>query len=565
MLAEGSVINGRYRLAERIGEGGMASVWKAHDETLNRAVAIKLLYLRVHGDPQAGIDQFLREARLAAAVQHRNVIHTVDFGTDAEGTPFIVMELLQGESLAARMERAPALSLEELTHLAEMTLRGLAAVHDAGIVHRDLTPQNIFLQRDADAVYPKILDFGISRSVGATGRSSALVTQPGLVIGTPHYMAPEQARGDAAIDARADIYSLGAILYEAIAGRPPFDAGTPGELLVKIISSEPTPLRRVRPDVPEALAHCVGQAMARDRGHRFVDARAFREALQLAMQRAFPASAHLRVSGLPARAVGDRLQVSQQPELPSARANTVQQGPAPGWGDFENFAGRANPAAPARAVSPVPSPPLAGAPHPDAAVRAPAVPLREAGAAPKPTAKANQTAPRRDSAGRPRVGAPPAIPTEASAQERLQGGPMLGDNPLDVFAGAGDAGLELAFEAPVALAVIAARKAQDATERRAPAGQQARGALQQVSTRASGALARRPSVVWAVPAVLLLLLALFVVCPSWFSLAPPDQAAASAREARQSATRGSSRTLQSARGEPVGPSDVLAPALRELQ
>src|SRR5262245_44283738 len=151
MLAEGSVINGRYRLTERIGEGGMASVWKAHDETLNRAVAIKLLYLRVQGDPQAGIDQFLREARLAAAVQHRNVIHTVDFGTDAEGTPFIVMELLQGESLAARMAHPPAIPLEELAHLAEMTLRGLAAVHDAGIVHRDLTPQNIFLQRDADA------------------------------------------------------------------------------------------------------------------------------------------------------------------------------------------------------------------------------------------------------------------------------------------------------------------------------------------------------------------------------------------------------------------------------
>jgi hypothetical protein len=157
----------------------------------------------------------------------------------------------------------------------------------------------------------------------------------------------------------------------------------------------------------------------------------------------------------------------------------------------------------------------------------------------------------------------PAIAAEASSDDFSQAGSLLGDNPLDVFSDTSDAGLELAYEAPVA----AARKAHEPAERerRAPAAPQGRSALHRATSHASGALAQRPSALWAIPAVLLLLLAAFVLFPGWFSLAPPDQAAVRAREARQAATRGSSHTLQSARREPVGPSDVLAPALRELQ
>src|SRR5690242_13678537 len=130
----------------------MGSVWRAEDQTLKRQVAIKFLFVRAARDPQAMVDQFLREARIAASVQHRNVIHTVDFGTVDQYQPFMVMELLNGESLGDRMQREPALTSEQFVHLVSLTLRGLAAVHDAGIVHRDLKPQNIFLQRDADAV-----------------------------------------------------------------------------------------------------------------------------------------------------------------------------------------------------------------------------------------------------------------------------------------------------------------------------------------------------------------------------------------------------------------------------
>src|SRR5262245_51083119 len=298
MLHEGAVIGGRYRLLTLIGEGGMASVWRAEDETLKRAVAIKVLFLRSHRDPQSVIDQFLREARLAASVQHRNVIHTVDFGVTEDHMPFMVMELLHGESLADRMLRSPALRMDEVVYIANLTLRGLAAVHEAGIVHRDLKPQNVFLQRDAEAMFPKILDFGISRSL-VSGPQSAIATQQGLIVGTPEYMAPEQARGEADIDRRADIYAMGAIIYEGITGRVPFESGSLAELIVKIVTTRPPTLREVRADVPELISDCVAQAMSPDREERFADAAVFRRALSRAAERSFGSSTQLFVSDSP--------------------------------------------------------------------------------------------------------------------------------------------------------------------------------------------------------------------------------------------------------------------------
>src|SRR5688500_11314319 len=134
------VIAGRYELQSLIGEGGMASVWRARDQTLERSVAVKLLFARDERDRDKLVKQFVREARIAASVQHRNVIHIVDFGTTEERQPFMVMELLEGETLGHRMHRDPRLALPEVVHIASLTLRGLAAVHDAGIVHRDLKP-----------------------------------------------------------------------------------------------------------------------------------------------------------------------------------------------------------------------------------------------------------------------------------------------------------------------------------------------------------------------------------------------------------------------------------------
>src|SRR5690606_30027952 len=208
--AEGLVIAGRYELEALIGEGGMARVWRAKDLTLQRLVAVKFLFLREDRDRRTMVDRFLREARIAAAVRHPNVVDLLDFGTTEEGRPFMVMELLAGESLEARLSRQPTLTLEELVRIAAGILDGLAAVHKAGIVHRDLKPDNVFLLDDDGEVRPKLLDFGVSRETSATsGRRSALTTNDGYLVGTPEYMSPEQARGLRDVDWRTDIYSAG--------------------------------------------------------------------------------------------------------------------------------------------------------------------------------------------------------------------------------------------------------------------------------------------------------------------------------------------------------------------
>ena len=301
MLREGEIVAGRYKLHRLIGEGAMGEVWRAQDQTLRRLVAIKFLFVRGARDPGTMVEQFLREARIAASVQHRNVIHTVDFGTVDAHQPYMVMELLDGLSLADRMERDPPLSLQNFVQIVSLTLRGLGAVHDAGIVHRDLKPANIFLQNDVDGTLPKILDFGISRSLESKERKSAVSTQQGMILGTPDYMSPEQARGEADIDKRADIYSMGAILYEGLTGQLPFTANTIGELIAAIVTQTPPPIKQVRPEIPELLSDVVEQAMARNREERFIDARVMRNALMTAASRSLTEVGQVPVSVAPER------------------------------------------------------------------------------------------------------------------------------------------------------------------------------------------------------------------------------------------------------------------------
>lgn len=358
MLREGEIVAGRYKLHRLIGEGAMGEVWRAQDQTLRRLVAIKFLFVRGARDPGTMVEQFLREARIAASVQHRNVIHTVDFGTVDAHQPYMVMELLDGLSLADRMERDPPLSLQNFVQIVSLTLRGLGAVHDAGIVHRDLKPANIFLQNDVDGTLPKILDFGISRSLESKERKSAVSTQQGMILGTPDYMSPEQARGEADIDKRADIYSMGAILYEGLTGQLPFTANTIGELIAAIVTQTPPPIKQVRPEIPELLSDVVEQAMARNREERFIDARVMRNALMTAASRSLTEVAQVPVSVAPerqqqqqrrsagvthARASAERVSLAPaqlavpSPEAPRTPEAMPAAAGAGGWGRLEGL------------------------------------------------------------------------------------------------------------------------------------------------------------------------------------------------------------------------------------
>jgi serine/threonine protein kinase len=275
-----TVIRERYQLESMIGEGGMASVWRARDLTLARSVAVKLLFARDDRDRSALTARFLREARIAASVQHRNVIQIVDFGTTEDELPFMVMELLEGEPLSGRMHRERRLPVADVVQIANLTLRGLAAVHNTGIIHRDLKPDNVYLKREAQSVYPKILDFGISRSVEPqSGRRSALTTREGMIIGTPEYMSPEQARGVKDIDPRTDLYSMGVIMYECLTGRLPFHSENVGDLIIQVVTGTAPTVHELVPDVPLELSKVVEHAMARKREERFSSAVEMQSAL----------------------------------------------------------------------------------------------------------------------------------------------------------------------------------------------------------------------------------------------------------------------------------------------
>lgn len=285
MLSAGTIVGDKYRLEEPIGQGGMATVWRAVHTTLDRPVAVKFLEAVGTGADKLA-ERFLQEAKLAANLRHRHVVDILDFGVAGGDKPFMVMELLEGKSLADRYSDGPPVTDWELLEIIAMTLSGLAAVHDAGILHRDVKPENIFLVEDADGIFPKLLDFGISRGFGAVGR----VTRTGVVVGTPQYMSPEQARGKKDLDARSDLYSVGTVLYEGFSGEVPFDSENPGDVLIAVATQEAQPLAELRPDLPASVIELVHRALAKDPAERFQSAREMRDAVMNILAGAEPMS-----------------------------------------------------------------------------------------------------------------------------------------------------------------------------------------------------------------------------------------------------------------------------------
>src|SRR5712691_444959 len=259
----------RYRLLRRIATGGMGSVWEAEDSVLHRRVAVKGLLEGLAADGRF-LERFRREARAAAGLSHPNVASVYDYGEE-DSTPYIVMELLRGETLAERLRGDGALPADEAVRITEGVAAALQAAHDAGVVHRDVKPGNIMLTPAGEV---KVLDFGIARAT--TGES---LTQTATVLGTATYFSPEQAQGDS-VDARSDIYSLGCVLYEMLTAHPPFAGDTAVAVAFKHVKEDPVAPSRLNHDVPQELDAVVMKCLAKNPANRYQTADELRADLE---------------------------------------------------------------------------------------------------------------------------------------------------------------------------------------------------------------------------------------------------------------------------------------------
>jgi serine/threonine-protein kinase len=271
----------KYRVERLIGSGGMAEVYAAVNVRTERRVALKWI-LPVLAQSREVMLRFRREALAAGRINHPNVVTIFDV-VEHQGSACMVMELLDGEMLSDRLVRTGPLPFVEAVAIMLPAMRGVAAAHAQGVIHRDIKPHNIFLCLDGDGSIRevKVLDFGVSKLTVADAATVGDITLSGNVVGTPEYMAPEQVRAGKEVDHRIDVYSLGVVLYEMLAGRPPYVNQHFSGLMLEIMQQDPPPLSRFRPDVPRRLAGVISRAMRRDPDQRFLDVPSFIQALEM--------------------------------------------------------------------------------------------------------------------------------------------------------------------------------------------------------------------------------------------------------------------------------------------
>ena len=272
---QGRIIDGRYSIDKRVGEGGMAYVYRATDRETNRAVAVKVLMSRLASDAES-VARLNREAQLAMKLNHPNCCGLLAHG-DANGLPYLVMPFLEGETLATRENRVGPMPISDAVALVIQLCRGLQHAHDQGVMHRDLKPENIMLVKELGRDRAVVMDFGLAKE-RIVGAEANRLTATGIVLGTPEFMSPEQIRGKP-VDPRSDVYALGVMAFEMLTGELPFDGATAQETMLNHLTGRPRRLKAVRKSVPDLLAQVIDRAMKIEPTDRFQTMAEFAEAL----------------------------------------------------------------------------------------------------------------------------------------------------------------------------------------------------------------------------------------------------------------------------------------------
>ena len=315
----GRLIAGRFVIRRLVASGGMAKVYEAEDLRSRRVGALKLLRSHCRTAPDA-IERLAREGAAATRISGPHVARAIAAGRFANGEPYLFMELLEGLSLRDLLERRGRLGLQEALQIIERAARGLCAAHAAGILHRDIKPANLFLAGGEQQAQVKLLDFGVSKLPGHRA-----LTREGLALGTFSYMPPEQMMSAKRVDARADLFSLGVVLYECLAGRLPFSAKSVRELMQRMETNDYLPLRNVRPDAPPEVDAIIARTVRADPAERFASARELRDALTPLCERALPQRT-LAVGAAPRPVVNPAFAITQP--APGALPRAAPPGPS---------------------------------------------------------------------------------------------------------------------------------------------------------------------------------------------------------------------------------------------